>query len=141
MSAVNMSSLIQSGLLETCLVVSVERPSCVVQRKNGCEARALIAVSCLVSPEPGGRVLVHDGYVLSILERPTDRGVELAVDGDLAVRAEGTLELRGERVDMLGKVGRAAFDEVELFATRVGTIAEHARSVVGRFEALFDHVT
>lgn len=141
MSAVNVSSLGEAGRIETCLVVSVDRPACVVQRKSGHEVHARIAVSCLVAPEPGDRVLVHESFVLAVLERPSDRGLELAVDGDLAVRAEGKLELRGERVDLLGKVGRAAFDEVELFASRVGTIAEHARSVVGRVESLFDHVT
>lgn len=69
--------------------------------------RARRALSCLVEPSAGDRVLVtlaggsDESYVLAVLARG-ERGVTLAVDGDVTVRARG------------GKVALVADDAVTL---------------------------
>jgi hypothetical protein len=71
-------------------VLRLEGPCVVVETTSG-KYRARRAVSCLVAPEPGDRVLVaalEDGtvYVLAILEREEGQATAISVDGDLTVQ-------------------------------------------------------
>ncbi len=71
-------------------VLRVEGASVVVETSAG-KYKGERAVSCLVAPEPGDRVLVaalEDGavYVLAILEREAGCTTAISVDGDLTLQ-------------------------------------------------------
>jgi hypothetical protein len=61
------------------------------------------AVSCLVEPEEGDRVLLAgtlggDLFVIAILERPDGKGVAIAMDGDCSVKvSHGKLDFAAEK--------------------------------------------
>ncbi|MFO0758395.1 MAG: DUF3540 domain-containing protein [Byssovorax sp.] len=92
---------------ETALVERVEHGEqrCCVLRAGSIEYRAARAVSCLVAPRPGDKVLAaveENGaaFVLAVLER--------AVEGEtIAIEAEGDLSLRSRdgRVTVGGAAG------------------------------------
>jgi hypothetical protein len=90
--------------------------------------RARLALSCLVQPACGDRVLLErcagEAYVLAVLERRSPaplvielrRPLTLAVDGELALAAHA-VRVRGEAVEIAG--GR-----VRLVATTLSWLAE-----------------
>lgn len=71
----------------------------VIVRAAGETLEARRAVSCLVAPEIGDRVLVashREGiHVLAVLDRPGSGPVTLAVDGDATLASTGVLRLEG----------------------------------------------
>jgi hypothetical protein len=82
------------ALMETAVVTAVEP---LTVRARGIDYPARRAVSCLVAARLDDEVLVSllaDGraYVLAVLERPLP-GVEIAIDGDCALRATGEMNL------------------------------------------------
>lgn len=104
---------------------------------EGVTASAARALSCLVDPCLGDRVLVALGsgesYVLAVLQRPGADGVELSAPGDLTVRVpEGAF-----RVAAREGVELASASELTLTAARValraeeGSVAVRALTMVG----------
>ncbi|MBX3269847.1 MAG: DUF3540 domain-containing protein [Sandaracinaceae bacterium] len=70
-------------------------------RADGGRYRAGRAASCLVVPAPGDRVLVAvaaDGraWVLAVLDRAREDALPLGFDGDVALRATGTVRVEGD---------------------------------------------
>ena len=91
-------------------VLRVEGPLLVVRTSRG-EFRARRATSCLVEPREADFVLLAGApsgaaYVIAVLEREDGAGVELASDGDLAIKATG------------GRVSIAAADGIDLATAR-----------------------
>lgn len=68
--------------------------------------RANRSASCLIVPKIGDKVLLvavdNELYILSVLTTADNRGVELASDGDLTIRANnGTVAVAAENIDLL----------------------------------------
>lgn len=104
---------------------------------EGETASAARALSCLVEPCLGDRVLVALGsgesYVLAVLHRPDVAGVELSAPGDLTLRAaDGAV-----RVAARDGVELATARDITLTAARIalsaaeGSVAVRALAVVG----------
>lgn len=71
---------------------------------QGC-VRAKLAFSCLVTPEPGDKVLVSTGndlYILAIIERPNNEDMKLQFPADVSLVAKhGKINLSGrEGIDI-----------------------------------------
>jgi hypothetical protein len=119
------------------------------------------AVTCLIEPEAGDKVLVCLGvddrtYILAILERPQGSGFEMNVTGDLTVSSpEGSVSVRardaiglvsGKSVEMLSPHLKASFQladvvfnkllyagqAIEATVARMKMVAQVVESVVGR---------
>ena len=93
--------------------------------------RARRAVSCLLCPRDGDRVIVAtsgrgDSWVLAVLERPSSGEAEISVDGDLAIRApKGRVTLAAQH-----GVGLVSAGEVEIAAGRFELMAREADVVL-----------
>jgi hypothetical protein len=123
------------------------------------------AVTCLIEPETGDKVLVCLGaderaYVLAILERPGEARFEMNVTGDLTVsspegsvrmRARDTIGLVSEKsVEMLAPRLDASFKAAEIVfknllyagqaieatVARIKTVAQVVESVVDRLHQI-----
>lgn len=104
------------------------------------ETRAVLrAVSCLVAPREGDRVLVAgngaEWYALAVLQRDGD-DVELEAEGDLTLRARRgavTVAGAGEVRVMSGEAVRLAAGEVSVDAGRLqlaSRVVEHVGALV-----------
>jgi len=96
--------------------VATDSPSLAVEISARTRA-ARRAKSCLVAPESGDRVLCSvDGdhvFVLAILEGSKD--TTLVSDGDLTLRAGGTLELSADAFAMKARTAFLAVEELRAF--------------------------
>lgn len=120
-------------------VLRLEGPYILVETTSG-TYRARRAVSCLVAPEPGDRVLVaalEDGtvYVLAILERDEGQTTAISVDGDLTVQLpNGRFSVAAqEGVNLIsGKDVAIVTGGLEVHAVRGSFAVEHL-SFLGTF--------
>ena len=90
------------------------------------------AVSCLVEPEAGDRVLLAvpgagDLFVLAVLSRDTEAPIRLPLGRDASLSCDGTLSLFAARELELRAAG-----EVSTVATKVSTAAVESSVVVDR---------
>lgn len=119
-------------------IVESEDARLQVQTESG-RFSARRAVSCLVEPEPGDRVLLAvppsgDLFVLAVLSRESDAQLRLPLDRDAAIRCRGTLSLFAT-----DDLELRSAKEVATVATKVSTTAVEATvtadrlSIVGRF--------
>lgn len=107
------------------------------------------AVSCLVTPQAGDRVLLaeaSDGrlYVLHVLDREDRASATLAVPGaqrmairqpDVDVLANRSLALRaGQEVEITAVQGSLRLSARDLFASAAESLVHTARSYVGQVE-------
>jgi hypothetical protein len=95
----NLAQRIDGGSVvqEMGTVVRAEPAGLVVRTEHG-DYRAVRATSCLVEPRPDDLVLVAaaaDGrcFILAVLAREAGAGADLAIDGNLSIRAPGEIEL------------------------------------------------
>jgi hypothetical protein len=97
------------------------------------------ALSCLVEPEPGDRVLVArsggvaDAYVLAVLERAGDAPVSLVSPRDTELRSAGTLSI----------VAPATIIATPTFSLHSAVAKVHATrvtAVLGAVDALLDRI-
>jgi len=92
---------------------------------------ALPAVSCLVAPEVGDRVLVtrQDGqsFVLGVLVRATEGAVSIAVSGEMELTAD-QLVIRGRETARI-----SASERMDLGSDRLGMLARTTRIDTGQF--------
>ena len=93
------------------------------------------AVSCLVAPEPGDRVLLGldqeaEGFILAVLERPTPgRQTNLTFPGNVSLTApQGGLEMK-------------AAEKISLSAPDLSMNAERGRASIGRLTFLGQKVS
>ena len=110
---------------------------------DGGTFRAERAVSCLVEPRVGDRVLVHAAedttYILAVLARPEPSTVRLLVEGDAELAATGTLKLRAPALDVRAFEGAVFIERLSYWGARaqallgkVSLSAESVDSVVDR---------
>lgn len=118
------------------------------------------AVSCLVAPRVGDRVMLavtEDGraWVLAVLDREGD-GVTLAVDGDLEIQPTGRLRLSAARgVELASQALSLLANKLQIKALQTDVLVEHlgivgrsveseierVKSVAGTFDAVMDRFT
>ena len=114
-------------------------------------AKAAVAPSCLVRPEPGDRVLVwrtgRDRIALAVLERRGSRVLAIATRGELsleaariAVRAEQVHFSAGELLtsaEAVHEVSRISTQSAELRVAEIGTDIRRARTARDEVEGTF----
>ncbi len=111
-----------------------------------------VAVSCLVTPEPGDVVLISMdesgcSYVLSILERSkrAQKGTELSFDGDLSVRVNGgrmslasdeSLSFASKDFELTAGKGRVTIEKVSFFGRLVESNIEKIKVVAETLDSI-----
>ena len=143
-------------------VLRLEGPCILVETTSG-TYRARRAVSCLVAPEPGDRVLVaalEDGtvYVLAILEREAGHATAISVDGDLTVQLpngrfsvaaqEGMNLISGKDVAIVtgglevnAVRGSFAVEHLSFLGTFLQANIEKAKLVAGSLDSSLDRLS
>jgi hypothetical protein len=106
------------------------------------------AVSCLVTPEPGDRVLLArdgpDAYVLAVLDRPAGGGIRLEADGGLTVelRSGGLRISADEDIDLVSRrTVSVAAKRVEACAGEGSVLLGSARLVAGAVDSVFERLS
>lgn len=120
-------------------IKKVQADGCLVETPSGL-VQARQAVGCLIRPLPGDKVLVcadRDGaaYVLAVLERPQDEGLEICFDRPAAIRvSQGRLSLVSQEGIDLGANQdiHLAASTLEVHAAR-GEIAVDRAAFLGTF--------
>lgn len=143
-------------------VVRVEGKTCVV-RHDGGEHHARRAVSCLVDPALGDRVLLAvledgDAFVLAVLEREEEGAATLSLDRDLSLRlpngrfdvvardgvgvvSTGDVSVVSGGVEVRAAEGRVGLDRVTMTARHLlGEIAT-VKLVAGAVDSVLDRMT
>lgn len=130
------SPMTMDACVTTATVLARDTGGLVVMR-DGLPTTARRALSCLVEPEPGDRVLLGglltDPYVLAVLERTGDAPLRLAIAGDAELAAGGTLSLRAKALVMAADRGQLAIRDVTLSGAtaeaRFGTVTLVAEAI------------
>jgi hypothetical protein len=121
------------------VVTSADDDGVVVRGDDGVARQALRAVSCLVAPREGDRVLLSgagaEWYALAVLQRDGD-DVSLEAEGDVTLRSRrGAVSVAGagEVRVMSGEAVRLAAGEVSVDAGRLqlaARVVEHVGALV-----------
>ncbi len=94
--------------------------------------RARIALSCLIRPEPGDRVLVErcatEAYVTAVLERTADAPLLVETPRSLAVAAGGVLTLGARTVAVRGEAIEIAGASVSVVSRSLQWVADTLES-------------
>ncbi|MBF0170485.1 MAG: DUF3540 domain-containing protein [Nitrospinae bacterium] len=113
-------------------VVRGGEPSLVKMDDGTVEARR--AVSCLVAPEPGDRVLLVTGpdgdiFTLAVLERPGGRPLTIPLGAE-ATLSGGAITLKGEKLSLEGKEGEGTFGTFALAVSRLSLVCGVVDAIV-----------
>jgi hypothetical protein len=144
-------------------VVRVEGPALLLVTADGAQPAARRALSCLVAPQPGDRVLVatlpgEEHWVLAVLERRDPQPTRIEVDGDLELRAPHgsitaaaakgvTVSTGAEAAVLAGSVrvvaqrGLAAFDELTVLAERVDAEVTRLRATFTTVDTVMERLS
>lgn len=143
--AVQMSSVLPfaHGVVDTAVVQSSEGGRVLVEAA-GVTRPARLALSCLVMPEPGDRVLVAEasgtGWVLAILERGGPAPVQVRLPHMAEVSSPGHLTIAADAFSLRTRSAQVLADELSCFgrtaAVHVGTL----RLIGQAIETLVDRV-
>lgn len=144
-------------------VVRVDGRSLLLIAHDGAQPTARRAVSCLVAPQPGDRVLFatlpgDEHWVLAVLEHGAPQPTRIEVDGDLELRAPAgtitaaagrgvTVTTGGEAAVLAGTVrvvarrGLAAFDELTVLAERLDAEVTKARATFTTVDTVMERLS
>jgi hypothetical protein len=146
---------------ETGTVVEVGESGVVVETPSG-RFPALCAVSCLVAPAEGDRVLVAvpplgELYVLAVLARTSQAPLVLRLDTSTAIECAGELSILGtEAVELrspgevrtTAKVARTTAVEAVIATDRLSVVsrlveanAQHVKGVLGIVDTVLDRLS
>ncbi len=142
-------------------VIALEGSRCIVR----CDDGSLVAdraVSCLVEPRVRDRVLVasageREHYVLAVLRRTGDEGIDLSAPGDLRVKlANGRLDVEVEQgvaitsraevaiaskeLEVHGAVARFAVERLSVLGAKLEAHLGDLRAVAGGVDAVFERI-
>ena len=145
------------------MVLRVEGPAATVRSADGTLTTCRRAVSCLVAPKPGDRVLFatlpgDEHWVLAVLEHRDAQPTRIEVDGDLELRAPaGTITAAagrgvsvvtgGEAAVLSGSVrvvaqrGLAAFDELTVLAEKVDAEVTRLRATFTTVDTVMERLS
>jgi len=126
-------------------VVAVEEAHLTVRFARG-ERRAQRAASCLVAPEAGDEVaLVVTGegrvFVIAVLVAAAERGVDIDVEGDLRIRAEGTLSLVSRVMNLRAAEGSVVLAKLSVLASAVVANSESVRVAAKTFDGFVERLS
>ncbi|VBB46662.1 conserved hypothetical protein [uncultured Desulfatiglans sp.] len=113
-------------------IQKLQADGCLVETASGL-IRASQAVGCLIRPQPGDKVLVcsdSDGaaYILAVLERRPDEGLEIRFDRPAAIRvSRGRLSLVSQEGIDLG-----ANQDIQLTASALEVHAARGKVIMER---------
>jgi len=128
---------------EIATIALVDERELVVRTARG-ERRARRAASCLVAPAAGDEValLTGDGraFVIAVLERANEGPVELAVEGDLSIKAGGALSFVSKAFNLRAVEGSVALSKLTVLATSVLAHSDSVRFAAKALESFCDHV-
>lgn len=136
-------------------VLRTREDRCIVASQEG-EMLCEQAVSCIVRPQPGDRVLVSQdqeegSYILAVLSHGTaGQGTELEFAGDVTLRvrqgslrlaAEDTLECTGEHYAVYAQSGEIAVAKLSLLGRIIQWQAKKVLAVAESVEHVFSSLT
>ena len=113
----------------------------IIEDEYGSVHQAMPAVTCLIKPQVGDRVLsaqTSDGatYILSILERTDQTVAHMEFEGDVRMTLpEGRMEIIAKEGIVLGTQ-----KDIELVANKLGLSAEQCEMVLNHLEFVGGHV-
>ncbi|MGR7071879.1 DUF3540 domain-containing protein [Klebsiella aerogenes] len=103
------------------------------------------AVSCLIAPQAGDRVLIssvdNQIWLLAVLERDESRQAELSVPGDLHIQSQGELSLSGQRLCVNAAQGDCHISEMNYSGDKLSAWVTLSRVVGKRAESVWQTVT
>ncbi len=110
------------------------------------ERRAARAASCLVAPEAGDEVaLVITGegrvFVIAVLVAAGERGVDIAVEGDLRIRAEGTLSLASKVMNLRAGEGSFVLAKLSVLASTLVASSDSVRVAAKTFDGFVERLS
>lgn len=145
------------------VVVRVDGPAATLLTPDGARPVARRAVSCLVAPQAGDRVLFatlpgDEHWVLAVLAHAAPQPTRIEVDGDLELRAPAgtitaaagrgvTVATGGEAAVLAGAVrvvaqrGLAALDELTLLAERLDAEVGRVRGTFTTVDTVLDRLS
>ncbi len=143
-------------------VIRIEGPAAWVRTDDG-EIRARRAVSCLVDPVLGDRVLcalLADGtaYVLAVLEREDDAAATMSMDRDLAIKipsgrfevvtqegvgfvTPGDVSIVSGELDINAAEGRVSFDRLSAMGRQWLAEVSAVKVVAGALDSVLDRLS
>jgi len=108
-----------AGLAGVLTIEAAIQSAFLARREDGREIELQRAVSCLVEPVPGDRVLTvevgEQTYVLAVLERPSEAPLKIDTPGELVVSAKrvsirtGVFDLVAEAANLVGHAFNSLF--------------------------------
>ncbi|MGK9176008.1 DUF3540 domain-containing protein [Yokenella regensburgei] len=103
------------------------------------------AVSCVIAPQVGDTVLIagvdNQIWLLAVLERVSAEACELSVPGDLLIRSEGELSLRGAALKVSAAQGDCHISEMKYSGDKLSAWVSLSRIVGKRAESVWQTVT
>ena len=126
-------------------VVAVEEGQLIVRLGRG-DRPAVRAASCLVAPEIGDEVaLVITGegrvFVIAVLVAASERGVDIAVEGDLRIRAEGSLSLASKVMNLSAAEGSFVLAKLSVLATSLVASSDSVRVAARTFDGFVERLS
>lgn len=105
----------------------------------------LRAVSCVIAPQAGDRVLItavdNQLWLLAVLERQSSQAAELSVPGDLHIRSSGELSLSSEALRVAASKGDCHISEMSYSGEKLSAWVSLSRIVGKRAESVWQTVT
>jgi len=140
-----MTSILPQNSIINAIVTKVEEDTFSVAN-NSISLRAKKAFSCLVEPLVGDKVSISvDGdnmYIIAILERKLDRGVDIiAKNGVNIIAQDGDITLNAQHsINSFASKANIVISEVS-FLTQITTIKSHAINLVSStYQGFIDNV-
>ncbi len=126
-------------------VVAVEEPRIIVQMARG-NRPAERAASCLVAPSAGDEVaLVITGegriFVIAVLVAADERGVDIAVEGDLRIRAGGTLSLASSVMNLRAAEGSFVLAKLSVLVSSLVASSDSVRVAAKTFDGFVERLS
>jgi hypothetical protein len=115
----------------------------VLVRRQGQEILARIALNCLITPEPGDRVLMavaDECWVIAVLARAGNAPLRLQARGDLIIGAAGSLSLHAETLNLRAAKANLLLAEVLHVGRRITAHVPGLKLIGGVIETLAERV-
>lgn len=127
-------------------VVAADASHITVQTAQGETLRAKRAASCLVPPAAGDEVSVFapgDGraFITAILVRSEGQGVDIEVEGDLRIRANGAMSLASKTIAVSAEQGSFVLSRLTVLAGSLLASGGAVQLAVTTVDAVVDRLS
>lgn len=103
------------------------------------------AVSCLITPQVGDKVLITSVagriWLLAVLERDESRVTELSIPGDLHILSAGELSFCSQKIRIMAEQGDCHIDDMKYSGDKVSAWVSLSRIVGKRAESVWQTIT